>query len=229
MSLNIFGIDFHIYGLTLGFAILAAFQGSSRLAAKRGVDKKIVESLFWWVVIGGILGARIYHVIDKWQEIYILDPQSVLYLWNGGLGIWGAILGGIASLLVYWQVKLKRRIDILTLMDIVLFGVPLGQAIGRWGNFFNNELMGKNGEPLFFYESSLDLILFVSLVWLSKKKVRPGVIAGAYLLGYGLIRLSLEQLRPENIIWKVGGIPAASLVSVLAVICGTFLIWRRRS
>ncbi len=226
-QIQIFGIDFHLYGLILGLAILAAFQSSSWLAAKRGEDKKIVERLFWWVVIGGIIGARVYHVIDKWNEIYSLDPQSILYLWNGGLGIWGAVAGGVVGAILF--LKLNHSKILRGLMDIIFFGVPLGQAIGRWGNYFNNELLGKNGEPLFFYESALDLVLFVLLVWLAKKNARPGKIAGTYLLGYGVIRFLLEPLRPEGIIWKIAGAPAASIMSVVAILVGLSLILRRRS
>ena len=227
MKLNLFGLSFNLYGLLLGFGILAGLESASWLAAQKKVEKKIVDNLFWWVVIGGIIGARTYHVIDKWKEIYSLDPQSILFLWNGGLGIWGAIIGGVVGALL--SLKLNHQKISLDLLDIIFFGVPLGQAIGRWGNYFNNELVGKNGEPLFFYESSLDLVLFVLLVWLAKKKVRPGVVTGTYLLGYGLIRLALEPLRPDGIIWKIAGAPAASIASVVAILVGISFILRRRS
>lgn len=218
MILKIFGVDFHIYGLFLGLAILAAFQASLWLAKLRKMETKVLEGLFWWSVGGGIIGARFYHVIDKWKEIYSLDPQSVLYLWNGGLGIYGAIIGGIVGLWLGAR-QGKIRFD-RGLLDIALFGLPLGQAIGRWGNFFNGEIIGKNGEPLFFYESGLDLLLFLGLVFLAKKKVKSGRIAGSYLIGYGLIRLLLEPLRPESIIWKIAGVPTASIVSGLAIVVG---------
>ena len=224
-TLNIFGLNFHLYGLLLGLAILAAFQASLWLAKRRGIEVELIEKLFFFVVIGGIIGARIYHVVDKWGEIYSLNPQSAFYVWNGGLGIWGAIIGGVAGLFLrvrVTRVKIQRK----DLLDIVFFGLPLGQAIGRWGNFFNNEIIGKNGEPLFLYESILNLLLF-AIIWRGQKKLR-GKIAGVYLIGYGLIRFLLEPMRPESIIWKTAGIPTASLVSVVAIIFGVFLIWRKR-
>ena len=100
MSLEIFGLTFNLYGLVLGIAILAAFQVSLWLAKTRKIDQKIVEKLFWWVVIGGIIGARIYHVMDQWSEIYRANPRSIFYIWNGGLAIWGAIVGGVIGLVV---------------------------------------------------------------------------------------------------------------------------------
>ena len=226
MSINLFGVAFHPYGFVLGIAILASFQASVWLAKRRKIPVQLIEGLFWWVIIGGIVGARAYHVIDKWQEIYSLNPQSVFYLWNGGLGIWGAIGGGVIGLLGYWVIKLQMKINFFVLVDVVVFGVPLGQAIGRWGNFFNNEIVGRNGEPLFLYESGLSFVLFVILVKLVKLEKfgkEFGNIAGAYLIGYGLIRFLLEPLRPEAIVWKIGIMPTASLVSMVAILIGISL------
>ncbi|MBI2326675.1 prolipoprotein diacylglyceryl transferase [Candidatus Collierbacteria bacterium] len=226
MSIDIFGIAFHPYGFVLGLGILAGLQASLWLAKRRKIPVQLIEQLFWWVVIGGIIGARAYHVIDKWQEIYSLNPQSVFYLWNGGLGIWGAIGGGVIGLLGYWVIKSRMKINFFVLVDVVMFGVPLGQAIGRWGNFFNNEIVGKNGEPLFLYESGLSFVLFVilvKLVKLDKFGKEFGNIAGVYLIGYGLIRFLLEPLRPEAIVWKIGIMPTASMVSLVAIVTGIFL------
>ena len=225
-QIQIFGLTFNLYGLILGLAILAAFQASLWLAKRRKIPVQLIEQLFWWVVIGGIIGARIYHVIDKWKEIYSLNPQSVFYVWNGGLGIWGAIGGGVIGLLGYWVIKLQMKINFFVLVDVVMFGVPLGQAIGRWGNFFNNEIVGKNGEPLFLYESGLSFVLFVilvKLVKLDKFGKESGKISGLYLIGYRLIRILLEPLRPEAMVWKIGIMPTASLVSMVAILIGISL------
>lgn len=221
-------MTFNLYGLVLGLAILASFQASLWLAKERKVDPKIVEYLFWWVVAGGIIGARAYHVIDKWREIYSLNPQSAFYIWNGGLAIWGAIVGGVVALFLgikVAQAKIKWR-DVL---DVVFFGLPLGQAIGRWGNFFNNEIVGKNGETLFLYESVLDLALFGVLVLLVKldKLGRGGRVAGMYLVGYGLIRVVLETYRQSGDQWLVGGVSAAAIFSVAAMGVGAFLLRKK--
>jgi len=122
----------------------------------------------------------------------------------------------------------------------------LGQAIGRLGSFFNQELYGRatnlpwgirivdklgKFHPLFAYEAILNIGLFVILVRLAKfdKFVRrAGLITGAYLIGYGLIRLALEPLRPDEVVWKLAGLPTASLISLGAIVIGIFFIWRRR-
>ena len=223
-----FGLSFHPYGLFIGLGILAAFEASVRLSKVRGIDRKLIESLFWWVIICGIFGARLYHVIDKWNTIYSISPKSVLYIWNGGLGIWGAIIGGVVGLLGYWVIKLRRKISFLYLMDVAVIGVPLGQAIGRWGNFFNNEIVGRSGEPLFLYESLLNLLLFGILIIIGRMG-RIGLITGTYLVGYGLIRFALEPLRPDIIVWKIAGIPTAMIFSALAIAFGILIILKNRS
>lgn len=218
-------MKFNLYGLMIGLGVLAAFRASEWLAVRRKIDKKLIENGFWWVLIGGIVGARLYHVVDFWDKLYKNNPLQIIKVWEGGLGIWGAILGGVTMLLGYYVIRLRKKIDLLNLLDVAFIGLPLGQAIGRWGNFFNNEIVGKKGEPLFLYESVLDLVLFGILVLLAGKIKKTGVIAGAYLVGYGVIRFVLEPLRPDEIVWKIGSMPTASLVSVLAVVAGGVLVF----
>lgn len=215
------GLSFHLYGFILGLATLVSLQASLWLGKVRKIDQKVIDNLFVWVVLGGVIGARLYHVIDKWSEIYSLNPVSVFYLWNGGLGIWGAVIGGSVALCVLSKNKFTD------LLDIAFFGLPLGQAIGRWGNFFNGEILGRNGEPLFLYESLLNLILFGTL-FMTARRSRLSIV-GIYLIGYGLIRLVLEPLRPEEIIWKIAGTPTAILASIIAIGVGSYLTWQRRS
>lgn len=216
-----------IYGLLIGLAILAASEVSVWLGKKRGVDKKLINSLAVWAVIGGVVGARLYHVIDYWGRYYFLSPIKVLYVWEGGLAIWGAILGGLIGLAVYYLMvlqKSKSKLQLIDLLDIVFVGLPLGQAIGRWGNYFNGELGGKNGEPLFLYESVADLVLFGVLVMMGKKKMRVGLITGFYLLGYGTIRYLLEPLREGGMIWRIGEWPVAQIFALVAMAVGIGVI-----
>lgn len=225
MNLQFFGITIHPYGFILGLGILASLELSLRLAKERKIDSQLIEKLFIWVLVGGVIGARLYHVIDKWGDIYSTNPLSVLFLWNGGLGIWGAIIGGLVGLfsgLYFYKGKFS-----LNLLDVACFGVPVGQAIGRWGNFFNNEIVGSRGEPLFLYESLLNLVLFALIFYVAKTTETKGKISGLYLMGYGYIRLVLEPLRPESIIWKISGVPTASLISIVTICLG-FFIWNRR-
>lgn len=217
--LNLLGVSLHLYGLLIGLGIMAATEASEWLARKRNIH--IPNFLALSVIISGIIGARIYHVIDLWSRYYSVQPIKVFYLWEGGLAIWGAIIGGVMALLIYW-LRSRKTTKLMDLLDIVFIGVPLGQAIGRWGNYFNGELLGKNSEPLFLYESLLDLLLFAVLIRLAKS--HAGKIVGTYLIGYGLIRFILEPMRSEQNIWRIGEIPTAQIFSALAIILGMMIL-----
>lgn len=244
--LKLFGLEIHLYGLTLGLGALAGLNVAQRLAKKRNLPEKLVEEGFWWALVLGLIGARIYHVIDLWDELYRFNPLNSLYLWQGGLGIFGGIAGGVLGILLFWLLRARKNISLLSLLDLGAFGLPLAQAIGRFGNFFNRELAGKvtnlpwaitstdgtKVHPLFLYESLLTLVLFLILVKLVKGKsvntrvILVGQIFALYLVGYGLIRFLLEPLRPPEIIWMVLGIPVAQLAAGVAIAVG-FVLWLR--
>lgn len=214
--LNLFGIGFHFYGLLIGIGIWVAYEIA--LFRKRSiVDKKTIERILLWVVVGGILGARLYHVIDYWQKYYILSPIKIFYVWEGGLGIWGAIVGGMVTAYLYCLIN---KLSFLSTLDDLILGLPVAQAIGRLGNFVNGELYGKNGEPLFAYEAVLNFVLFVILWQVSKKLTRRGALSGVYLIGYGLIRITLEGLRPDSAIWRYADIPVAILFGIISIVIG---------
>ena len=242
--IEIFKIKFHLYGLFLGLGIWAASEACSKLAKKRKVKEKTFNQLLIWILTGGILGARVYHVIEYWSY-YQQDLIKILKIWQGGLGIWGAVIGGAVTTLAFYYLKNKKeKIKLKDLLDIVTIGVPLGQAIGRWGNFFNKEIYGKvtslpwgwyiegTGEkhhPLFLYESLLNLILFLFLWQKSKnKKTKSGDILAIYLMGYGIIRFCLEWFRPENMRWEIWGIPTAVIFSVISFSLGWIFYLKNR-
>lgn len=247
---NVLGLTFHLYGLIIGVAVLAAYQSSIKLALIRMVPEKTIKRASIFAVTGGILGARIYHVLDYWGRFYSQNIIEVVYIWKGGLGIWGAILGGIIGIGIYylfWLTNIeKRRLHFIELLDILAIGVPAGQAIGRFGNYFNQEVYGKITtlpwgiyiasdqqihHPLFIYEGVLNFILFI-LLWKSKETFKSrGWISGGYLIGYGIIRLLLEPVRPIGSTWTIGNIPVAMVVSVVAVGAGVCLIrfYRKQS
>ena len=229
-------IKFHLYGLFIGLGIWAASEASFRLAKKRKVKEKTFNQLLIWILIGGILGARIYNVIEYWSY-YQQDLIKILKIWQGGLGIWGAVIGGAITTLTFYYLKNKKeKTKLKDLLDVVTIGVPLGQAIGRWGNFFNEEIYGKvtslpwgwyierTGEkhhPLFLYESLLNLTLFLFLWQKSKKKkTKSGDILAIYLMGYGIIRFCLEWFRPENMRWEIWGIPMAAILAAISFFLG---------
>lgn len=226
---DILGINLHLYGLILGVAILVAFDIARRQAKRQGLDENLLEKAFYWSVGMGIVGARLYHVIDWWGRYYSKDPIKVFYVWQGGLAIWGAVAGGLLGIVIFWYLN-KKSFKLLSLTDVAVTGLPLAQAIGRLGNAANGELYGKHGEPLFAYEGVLNIFLFLILLKLSRsKKTKPGTLTGAYLIGYGMIRALLENLRQDWIISRIYGFPTAIIFSIVAVVFGTWLIVRKRS
>jgi len=228
---------FNIYGLLIGIGVVLALEISRKVAKIRGLKDSVLNEAFWWAIIWGIVGARVYHVIDLW-DFYSKNLINIFYIWNGGIGIWGAILGGFLGLLLFWKLHrippseeslraTSEEVSLLKLLDVAVVGVPLAQAIGRWGNYFNNELWGKNGEPIFFYESGLNLVLFF-ILWKLRENKKAGILTGSYLIGYGLIRGSLEWLRPEEIVWHVGSIPTAIIFCLISFLIGMILIFLPR-
>lgn len=215
---NLFGLNVHLYGLLIGIGIWIGFEVDLR-RKKDTVTKQILENVLLWAVCGGIIGARFYHVIDYWQRYYSTNLIKVLFVWEGGLGIWGAITGAMLTIFLYSRVK---KINFLSLVDDLIVGVPIAQAIGRIGNFVNGELYGKNGEPLFAYEAGLNLLLFFLLWKIAKKHNKTGFLTGMYLIGYGIIRILLEGMRPEAIIWKIYGVPTAVVFGILSTVIGVY-------
>ena len=239
------------YGILISIAIFISIKTAEGIIEKK--DEDTLWGLSLWAIIFGIIGARLYHVLD-YLDFYIKNPVEILFLWNGGLGIFGAVLGGIGGGVIYLKVKGKK---ILPLLDIISVVTPLGQATGRWGNFFNNEIFGKpttlpwgiyinpenrplmffNNEkfhPLFIYESILNLILFIFLSRTYKRKhnkLKSGFFMSVYLLGYSVIRFSLEFLRIDP--WTTHLSPSLTLnvaqtISILLIILSLTFIFTNK-
>lgn len=218
--------------------VVAAFAGYGVLqyagTTYGSFKKQDLSDLAFYLVLFGWLGARAYHVLNE-LSYYGANPDQVLAIWNGGLAIHGGLIAGL--LVILWFVK-KKGLPFWKVLDIAALSVVIGQAVGRWGNFFNQELFGKPTElpwkvfiapehrvapyleqqffhPTFLYESVLNLALFGVLLFVYKKKILPGgSIAMLYLIGYSAIRFSMEFFRidPTPII---GGIRLPQLVSVV--------------
>ena len=183
---------FHWYGALIGIGILAGASASEWLATRRGLPKNLVWDGLWWALVPGIVGARLYHVADLWSEIYSQDPLSIFRIWEGGLAIWGGIVGGLLGLWVYWKIRFKNYdLRFMNLLDLVFFGLPLGQVIGRVGNFVNQEVYGlpsslpwairidpehrlpgfesfERFHPLFSYEVIVGLLGFLGMFGVEK-------------------------------------------------------------
>jgi phosphatidylglycerol:prolipoprotein diacylglycerol transferase len=211
-------MQFHGYGLLVGIAIVVGWWWSGRQARRLQIDPTWIDKAAGWAIAGGLIGARTYHVIDYW-DYYGSRWIEVFWVWQGGLAIWGAIIGGAVGVVL----GLRSWAKAVRVMDAAALGLPLSQAIGRWGNWINGELYGIQGQPLFAYEALLNLGLFWGLNFGLKWK-KPGMAAAAYLVGYGLIRGLLEPLRSDP--WMWGRWPAASWISGTAIVAGS-IVWVR--
>lgn len=196
-------------------------------------DSEVIWDLSLIAIIFGILGARSYYVIDHW-DYYSQDIKQILYIWQGGLGIYGAIILGFLAIYIYLKIK---KLDISYYLSIITTVLPLGQAIGRWGNYFNKEIYGiettlpwaisinnKKYHPLFLYESILNLIL-VSILLKIRKKVSNKKTIAFYIGGYSFIRFSLEFLKENQN--KLFYLSNAQIISVIFLIISFIIISKK--
>jgi prolipoprotein diacylglyceryl transferase len=210
------GVALHAYGVMLLLGILAAVWLAGRRWTRRGGDWDLVFRVAMWGVAGGVVGARLYHVVTSWSEVPDPKWQGVFEIWKGGLGVWGGILGGVLA--GAWVVRRSGN-SVYAFMDVSAPGILLAQAIGRWGNYFNQELFGKPTDlpwgleidvqnrpqqyigdptfhPLFLYESLWSL-LGVGVLLLVDRRFRiraPGLFA-LYVAWYTAFRAFEETLR----------------------------------
>ncbi len=206
----------HLYGLIIGLGLMLAVVYGWRRCKQFGIKTDDITDGVLWVVPFAIICARAYYCIFEWGQ-FADDPISVLYIWNGGLAIYGGVIGAVIGVAVYSYFK---KIKLPALLDLVLLGFLIGQSIGRWGNFFNREAFGAETEvfirmglfdsatgvttyhhPTFLYESLWNAAGFVMLHFLSKKRQYDGQIALGYVLWYGLGRTMIEGLRTDSLMW----------------------------
>ena len=237
------------YGLLIAVGASLALILSAREAKRLKLPKDTVIDLALWALPIGILGARAYYVLFSWEN-YRSNPISALYIWEGGLAIYGGIIAGLAVVVVFCR---KRRLSLPVMADILVPGVALAQSIGRWGNYFNQEAYGiplPESSPLcffplavqvptngiltwhvatFFLESVIDFSLFLFLV-IGKRKLfrRPGDASVFYFLFYAAGRIFVENLRMDSL-YLGSSVRISQLFSALLCTAGIiFLIIRRR-
>jgi phosphatidylglycerol---prolipoprotein diacylglyceryl transferase len=221
---------FHIYwyGLFVVLGILAALTVSLKLAKKFGLSPNKIFDLSFWMIISGIAGARIYHVFLEWPY-YSHNLINVLKIWQGGLAIHGGLIGGLLVLIYFCR---KEKVNFWLMSAIFAPGIALGQAIGRWGNYFNQELFGKPTDlpwgipidimsrpvrflsaeffhPAFLYESLGDLAIFFILLFIIGKFLRKKwtdykIIFLVYLIAYSILRFFMEFLRTDTTAYIFG-------------------------
>ena len=230
------------YSVLIVTGMALAVWLASREEKRVGFPKDTILGLALFLLPLGIIGARLYYVAFKWEE-YAADPISVLYIWNGGLAIYGGILGGA---LAAWIYAVRHKLPMATLADIIIPGVALAQGIGRWGNFFNSEAHGvatlnpawqffpasvRIGDTwylaTFFYESVLDIAVFAWLWARRKSRRHSGDTFLAYLLLYGAGRMLIEGLRTDSL--YIGGTLRVSQVLSALMVLAACVVWAARA
>lgn len=258
---------FHIYfyGILIMAGVIAAAALSYYEAKRRKYDPEIVLDMLFWVVLAGIIGARLWHIFTPPPSMMILDSAKgelvnpyfaggyphildILNIRQGGLGIPGAVIGGALAVWIYCR---KKKISFLTWADIIAPGLALAQAIGRWGNFFNQEVYGKPTDlpwkiyienpvagytdyhyfhPLFLYESIWNLMSMAILLWMNRrfgKNLMEGDLFLSYLILYPFGRFLLDFLRLDAS--ELFGINAnQTFMAVVVVISISILVYRHK-
>lgn len=199
-----------LYGLIIGIALVI---GITYFQKKNSVIPKNKEDYFiLGIIISAIVGARVYGVIAAWDYFY-QNPIQILNLRGGGLGIFGGLIGGIIFTYIFSK---KNKIKFLSITNLIVPIIPLCQSIGRWGNFFNHEIYGANGQPIWLYES---ILLFLFFFFIKKLKHHQTAI---YLIYYGAIRFILEFIRTDTISFSI--ITFAQFLSLIFIVLGIIII-----
>lgn len=243
IAFHIGAISVYYYGIIMALSLLIGIL-TARFVTKKfypEINPEIIYDLAPHIIIGGIICARLYYCVLSY-DYFSKHLLEIFELWHGGLSIHGGIIGGLIGGLIYSK---RHKLPILKLCDIFSCGLVLGQAIGRWGNFFNSEAFGRPTEsflklyipiykrpleymqynyfhPTFLYESILDLCIFLILFFVVRKFFKKdGMVFFLYLILYSIVRILIEQLRVDSVL-NVCGIPIAQIVSVFIILISLF-------
>jgi phosphatidylglycerol---prolipoprotein diacylglyceryl transferase len=242
------GIRLKWYGFLIASAVLIGVNLSMWLAKKRQIDPELIADLAIWLVLGAIPCARLYYVAFQWQD-YSQHLDKIVKIWEGGIAIHGAIIGGTIAAIIFAKIK---RVSFWQLADLVVPSVALGQAIGRWGNFFNSEAFGSPTDlpwklfipvnsrpyeyasfqyfhPTFLYESLWNLLVFALLMWLflddtRRNRLKTGSLFLIYVIAYSIGRFGVEGLRTDSLM--LGSLKMAQAISLVGIVVGSIgLLW----
>ncbi len=249
---NLFGFDLKWYSLILFIAFIFGYFLVYREAKKFKIDQEFIFNMTFWTIIFGLIGARLYYVVFNWH-LYAGNPISFLKVWEGGLAIHGGLLFGF---IMIWFYCYRYKVGLLKIIDIAVPAIIIGQAIGRWGNFFNSEAHGGattlaslealkiipqfviNGmkisniyyQPLFYYESLWCILGFLVLIIVRRIKfIKNGQLTSIYLMWYSCGRFFIEIYRTDSLM--LGGFKAAQIVSLILFVLGLvlFILLTRKS
>ena len=246
VAFTVFGKDIYWYGIIIALGFLLAVIYMMRRAPVFGLTQDDLLDEVLWAVPIGVICARLYYCIFYW-ELYADDPISILYIWEGGLAIYGGVIGGAIAILAVSRIK---KIPTGVMLDVAAMGVLIGQIFGRWGNFMNREAHGavtdaffKMGlqdasgvvtyyHPTFLYESVWNLIGFIGLHFFSKKRKFDGEVFLLYVAWYGLGRVWIEGLRTDSLYLFSTGIRVSQLVAAISFLAAvgvlTYVLLRKK-
>ena len=233
-------LTIHLYGIAIGLGLILAVIYACRRSKEFGLKEDDILDGVLWITPFAIICARIYYVAFSWKD-YADNPLSVFAIWEGGIAIYGSVIGAVISVIVLCKVK---KLKIATVLDITLLGFFIGQILGRWGNFFNREAFGAATDsffrmglyntvtgsweyyhPTFLYESVWNLVGFILLHFLSKRRKYDGQIALGYCAWYGLGRCFIEGLRVDSLYWGPFRVSQV-LAGLTCVAASAILLWQ---
>lgn len=239
--------DFKVYwyGIIIGIGFALAMLFAVRNNKRFGVRK---DGFIDCIIVGlicGIIGARLFYVIFRWNEYYAQHPGEIFAIHNGGLAIYGGVIGGLVGGGITARIK---KVPILAMVDLAVMGFLIGQGVGRWGNFFNQEAFGTPTDlpwrmvsentdgvgvhPCFLYESLWCLLGFVLLYIFSRKWRRyDGQILLLYLVWYGFERMFVEGLRTDSLYTPIFGLRVSQMIAAVTMLTGIVLliVFRKRT
>ena len=247
MTIDIFGLNIHLYSICILLGVITAYIVITREAKRRNINSEFISNTIFYGLLFGIVGARLYYVIFNF-DLYKDNIFDIFKIWNGGLAIHGGVIAG--AIFVYFYSK-KKGYNFLKLTDIILPGVLIAQAIGRWGNFFNQEAYGMavsndllhklfvpnfiiegmniDGTtylPTFYFESIWCVIGFILILIIRKKlNIKIGTITAIYLIWYGIGRFVIEAFRTDSLMFFI--IKQAQIISVLSIILGIVILIKK--
>jgi phosphatidylglycerol:prolipoprotein diacylglycerol transferase len=241
IALQVGPLTVHWYGLIMALAFSVATFIAYKRTKQEGYDPEHIINMLMIILPSSILGARLYYVLFEWQH-YADDWLSAFAIWEGGLAIHGGLIGGTIAGFLYVK---KHQLPVLKMADIIAPGVIIAQAIGRWGNFVNQEahggpvsesfisyfptfiknqmfIQGQYVHPTFLYESLWNLGVFIVLLLLRGKKKFDGQIVFAYLMMYSVGRFFIEGLRTDSLM--IGPLRTAQMISLILIIVSIIVL-----
>ncbi len=249
VAFSIFGLDIYWYGIIVMCAMIVAICYIFLRVKRFNINKDALTSIITWAIVGGVIGARLYYIIFNHKNIHTFF--EAINIRNGGIAIYGGLIGGGIAMAVAAKAK---KVKLLPLLDLMAGGVIIAQAIGRWGNFFNMEAFGCNTDlpwgmtslpikrmlgalqaagmdvnpdlpvhPCFLYESVWCLLGFIFIAAYSKRKKFNGELFAIYILWYSFGRFFIEGLRTDSLM--LGNVRISQILSLLLFVCAGVTLW----